>query len=33
MNSFINAQFTQCPLDMGSTPEGCYKRINKIHER
>ena len=33
INSFINAQFTYCPLIWMFSSKGCYKRINKIHER
>ena len=33
INSFINAQFTDCPLIWMFSSKGCYKRINKIHER
>ena len=33
INSFINAQFTYCPLIWMLFSKGCYKRINKIHER
>ena len=31
-NSFINSQFTYCPLAWMFSLKGCYKRINKIHE-
>ena len=33
INSFINSQFTYCPLIWMFSSKGCYKRINKIHER
>ena len=33
INSFINAQFTYCPLIWMFSSKGWYKRINKIHER
>ena len=33
INSFINAQFTYCPLIWIFSSKGCYKRINKIHKR
>ena len=33
INSFINAQFTYCPLIWMFSSKGCYKRINKTHER
>ena len=33
MNSFINAQFTYCPLIRMFSSKVCYKRINKIHNR
>ena len=33
INSFTNAQFTYCPLIWMFSSKGCYKRINKIHER
>ena len=33
INFFINAQFTYCPLIWMFSSKGCYKRINKIHER
>ena len=33
INSFINAQFTYCPLIWMFSSEGCYKRITKIHEK
>ena len=33
INSFINSQFTYCPLISMFTSKRCYKRINKIHER
>ena len=33
INSSINAQFTYCPLIWMLSLKGCYKIINKIHER
>ena len=30
INSFINTQFTYCPLIWMFSSKGCYKRINKI---
>ena len=33
MNSFINVQFTYCPLTQMFSSKGCYKRINKTHKR
>ena len=33
INSFINAQFTYCPLIWIFSSKGFYKRINKIHKR
>ena len=33
INSFINAQYTYCSLIWMFSSKGCYKRINKIHER
>ena len=33
INSFINSQFTYCSLIWMFSSKGCYKRINKIHER
>ena len=33
INSFINAQFTYCPLIWMFSSKGCYRRINKIHEK
>ena len=33
INSFINAQFTYCPLIWMFSSKGCDKRVNKIHER
>ena len=32
INSFINSQFTYCPLIWMFSWKECYKRINKIHE-
>ena len=33
INSFINAQFTYCPLIWMFSSKGYYKKINKIHKR
>ena len=33
IDSFINAQFTYCPLIRMFSSKGCHKRINKIHDR
>ena len=33
INSFINSQFIYCSLIWMFSSKGCYKRINKIHER